>query len=89
MAHLAGECQANGKGDLFEAVKPLLSGESAGLSYAEMARSLNMTEAALKVAVHRLRQRYGEWIRAEIAQTVAGPADIDEELRYLLAVLRE
>jgi RNA polymerase sigma-70 factor (ECF subfamily) len=89
MARLARECQASGKGNLFEAVKPLLSGESAGLSYAELARSLNMTEAALKVAVHRLRQRYGECIRAEIAQTVASPADVDEELRYLLAALRE
>jgi RNA polymerase sigma-70 factor (ECF subfamily) len=89
MAHLAGECQVSGKGNLFEAVKPLLSGESADLSYAEMARLLNMTEAAVKVAVHRLRQRYGECIRAEIAQTVASPADVDEELRYLLAALRE
>src|SRR5262245_39452604 len=68
MARLAKECQADQKGDLFEAVKPLLSGDSAGGSYAEMARSLNMTEGALKVAVHRLRQRYGELIRAEIAQ---------------------
>jgi RNA polymerase sigma-70 factor (ECF subfamily) len=89
MARLAEECRADGKGELFEAVKPLLSGDSAGVSYAEMARSLEMTEGALKVAVHRLRQRYGEWVRAEIAQTVTGPAELDEELRYLLAALRE
>jgi RNA polymerase sigma-70 factor (ECF subfamily) len=47
-----------------------------------------MTEGALKVAVHRLRQRYGELVRAEIAQTVAAPDDVDEELHYLFAVLR-
>jgi RNA polymerase sigma factor (sigma-70 family) len=89
MAHLAKECQAGQKGELFEAVKPLLSGDSAGVSYAEMARSLNMTEGALKVAVHRLRQRYGELVRAEIAQTVADPKEVDQELHYLLGVLRE
>jgi RNA polymerase sigma factor (sigma-70 family) len=89
MACLAKECQADQKEDLFEAVKPFLSGDSAGVSYAEMARSLNMTEGALKVAVHRLRQRYGEWVRAEIAQTVADPKEVDQELHYLLAVLRE
>jgi RNA polymerase sigma-70 factor (ECF subfamily) len=89
MARLAEECQASGKGDLFEAVKPLLSGDSADASYAEIARSLNMTEGALKVAVHRLRQRYGESVRAEIAQTVVNPAELDEELHYLFAALRE
>ena len=89
MARLAEECQASGKAELFEAIKPLLSGDSADASYAEMARSLNMTEGALKVAVHRLRQRYGESVRAEIAQTVASPAELEDELRYLLAVLRE
>jgi RNA polymerase sigma-70 factor (ECF subfamily) len=89
MARLAKECQAGQKGDLFEAVKPLLSGDPAGVSYAEMAHSLSMTEGALKVAVHRLRQRYGELVRAEIGQTVADPKEVDQELHYLLAVLRE
>jgi RNA polymerase sigma-70 factor (ECF subfamily) len=89
MARLAKECQADQKEDLFEAVKPLLSGDSAGVSYAEMAGSLNMSEGALKVAVHRLRQRYGELVRAEIAQTVADPKEVDQELHYLLAALRE
>jgi RNA polymerase sigma-70 factor (ECF subfamily) len=89
MARLAKECQADQKQDLFEAVKPLLSGDSAAGTYAEMGRSLNMTEGALKVAVHRLRQRYGELVRSEIAQTVADPKEVDQELHYLLAVLRE
>jgi RNA polymerase sigma-70 factor (ECF subfamily) len=89
MASLAEECRVSEKADLFEAAKPLLSGDSAGVTYAEMARPLNMTEGALKVAMHRLRQRFGELVRAEIAQTVTSPDDLDEELRYLLAALRE
>jgi len=48
-----------------------------------------MSEGAIKVAVHRLRQRYGELVRAEIAQTVTGPNEVDVELRHLFAVLRE
>jgi RNA polymerase sigma-70 factor (ECF subfamily) len=53
-----------------------------------MAEQLGMTEAAVKVAVHRLRQRYGELLRAEIARTVATPAEVNEELRYLVSVIR-
>ena len=89
MARLKEECLAEGKSALFEKVKPLLSGDSADLSYAEMARSLDMSEGALKVAVHRLRQRYGELVRAEIEQTVVSPEDVEQEMRYLLATLRE
>jgi len=89
MARLGEECRASQKEELFEKVKELLSGDSADASYAQMARSLNMTEGALKVAVHRLRQRYGELVRAEIAQTVASPAEVDQELQHLLATLRE
>jgi RNA polymerase sigma-70 factor (ECF subfamily) len=48
-----------------------------------------MNEGAVKVAVHRLRKRYGELIRAQIAQTVATPAQVDEELEYFFTVLRE
>jgi RNA polymerase sigma-70 factor (ECF subfamily) len=47
-----------------------------------------MTEGAVKVAVHRLRQRYGELLRAEVAQTVTTPVEVDEELRYLVSVIR-
>ncbi len=89
MARLREECRASKKGELFDCVQALLSGDSAGASYAEMGRSLNMTEGALKVAVHRLRQRFGELVRAEIARTVSGPAEVDQELQYLLAALRE
>jgi RNA polymerase sigma-70 factor (ECF subfamily) len=83
------ECRAEQKAELFEKVKPLLSGDSTEAPYAEMARSLNMSEGAFKVAVHRLRQRYGEMVRAEIAQTVADPDEIEQELQELLMALRE
>ena len=52
-------------------------------------RQQKSSEGAVRVAAHRLRQRYGEMIRAEISQTVAKPEDVDEELQHLLAVLRE
>jgi len=89
MARLREDYQANGKGILFEKLEGLLIGQAADASYTQMAASLNMSESAIKVAVHRLRQRYGELVRAEIAQTVASPEEIDEELRYLVALLRE
>jgi len=88
MTCLGAECAASNRGDLFESVRCFLSGEKGELSYGQVAASLNMTEGAFKVAVHRLRQRYGELVRAEIAQTVATQEEADEELRYLFTVLR-
>lgn len=88
MTSLRKECLGSEKEDLFCRVESSLSGEKGEQSYTEIARALNMTEGALKVAVHRLRQRYGELVRGEIAQTVTTPTEVDEELRYLLAVLR-
>jgi RNA polymerase sigma-70 factor (ECF subfamily) len=55
--------------------------------YTETGKRLHMSEAAVKVAAHRLRQRYRELLRAEIADTVASPAEIEDELRQLLAAL--
>jgi RNA polymerase sigma-70 factor (ECF subfamily) len=52
-----------------------------------VAAQLGLSEAALKSAIYRLRQRYGELIRAEIANTVASPAEVEDELRHLFAVL--
>lgn len=89
MSRLREECAANQKGELFAKVEALLSGEKGEASYAEIAEALGMREGAIKVAVHRLRQRYGELVRAEIAQTVTTADEADEELRYLLAVLRQ
>jgi len=88
MTRLRDECQANGKKDLFTRVESLLSGEKGEVSYAGISTALGLSEGALKVAVHRLRQRYGELVRAEIEQTVAKPEDAAEELQYLFSVLR-
>jgi DNA-directed RNA polymerase specialized sigma24 family protein len=89
MSRLREECAANHKSGLFAKVEPYLSGERGEASYAEVGAALQMSEGAVKVAVHRLRLRYGELVRAEIAQTVATPDAADEELRYLFAVLRD
>ncbi|MEO7319666.1 MAG: sigma factor-like helix-turn-helix DNA-binding protein [Chthoniobacteraceae bacterium] len=84
---VGGELREAGKAEHFDALKPWLTGESAALSQAEAAQQLGVSEGAVKVAVHRLRQRFREAIKAEIAQTVPNEADVDDELRHLLAVL--
>jgi RNA polymerase sigma-70 factor (ECF subfamily) len=89
MTRLREECQSEGKALLFEKAEPLLSGGGAGEAYTTLAASLGMNEGAFKMAVHRLRRRYGELVRAEIAQTVSTPEAVEEELRYLCAVLRQ
>jgi hypothetical protein len=62
-------------------------GDQSTLSYATAAAQLGLTEGAVKVAVHRLRGRYRELLRAEIAKTVATPGEVDEELQHLIAML--
>jgi RNA polymerase sigma-70 factor (ECF subfamily) len=88
MARLEEECRSSGKVELFNQTKGLLSGERGEASYAEIAASLDTTVGAIKVAVHRLRQQYGDFIRQEVAQTVVRPEQVDEELRYLVTLLR-
>ena len=56
-------------------------------SYTEVAVRLGITESAVKSAAHRMRQRFRELVRAEVAQTVADPKDVDEEIRHLLSVI--
>ena len=89
MSRLREECQESQKIELFDRVEGCLSGERGERSYGEIGAALHMSAGAIKVAVHRLRQRYGELVRNEIAQTVATPEEVDDELHYLLAVLRE
>lgn len=84
---LESELVVEDKGDFFNALKPFLTGDGEGTAYAEIASTLAMTEGALRVAVHRLRQRYRELLRFEIAQTVSCPEEIDEEIRCLFAAL--
>jgi RNA polymerase sigma-70 factor (ECF subfamily) len=71
----------------FERLKTCLTG-SEPAQYRDIAIALGMTETAVKAAVHRLRQRYGRLLRNEIAETVADEAEVDEEVRHLLAVVR-
>ena len=88
LAALRAEQEEAGKSRHFEELKIFLSGEKTSLSYTEVGRRLDMSEAAVKVAVHRLRARYRELLRAEIANTVANPGEVEDELRHLLSVLR-
>lgn len=84
---LEGELANDGKRDQFEVLKPWLVGDTAEASQLEAARQLELSEGALKVAVHRLRKRFRELVKSEIAQTVGDPAAVKEELRYLVEVL--
>ncbi len=87
LVSLAAELRDEGKAAQFDVLKPWLAGDPAALSQAEAATRLGMSEGAVKVAIHRLRKRYRELVRAEVAQTVPESADVDEELRYLVEVL--
>ncbi len=86
LARLEAEWTARGKQRFFDGLKSTLTGPGEA-SYAAIGAGLGMTEAAVKVAAHRLRRRYRELLREEIAQTVASAEEIDEEIRYLLSCL--
>jgi len=77
------------KARVFDALQIYLSGDKGVLPYAEMALRLNLTEGAIKMAVLRLRRRFGELLRAEISQTVTRPEEVDEEIRCLFAAVTE
>jgi hypothetical protein len=87
LARLRESYATAGRLPVFDTLKGFIWGEQTTLSYAEVAPQLGLTEGAVKVAVHRLRSRYRELLRAEIAQTVASPGEVDEELQHLIAVL--
>jgi len=84
---LEAEYQQAGKAELFAALKQTLTGTRESQPYAVLAGRVGMTEAAVKVAVHRLRKRYRELLRAEIANSVADPEQAEDELRHLFAAL--
>jgi RNA polymerase sigma factor (sigma-70 family) len=83
---LRDELSDAGKSSQFERLKPFLVGQAATKTYASVAIELGMTEAAVKMAAYRMRQRYQQLLRSEIAQTVAKPADVDDEIKSLFAV---
>jgi RNA polymerase sigma factor (sigma-70 family) len=78
---------ATGRGPMFDLLKDYVWGCHNGLSLAEIATRLELTEEAVKKAVQRLRQRFRDALRAEVAQTVTAPDQIDEEMRHLRSAL--
>jgi RNA polymerase sigma factor (sigma-70 family) len=85
MAQLEDEYLGTGRAHLFERLRGCLAKEEDAQPYANIALELNLTEAAVKAAVHRLRARYREILRLEIAKTVASPDEVEGELRHLFA----
>ena len=81
------EYESSGRGTFFEGVRAWLVREARPGEYAAAAETLGLTEGALAVAVHRLRARFRARVREEVAHTVTGPEDIDDEMRYLSRVL--
>src|SRR6266511_4908428 len=88
LTRLRAEYEAAGKLPLFDRLKELLAGESSQPSQAKIADEMQMTENAVKQAFHRLRYRYRQLLREEIAHTVAAPDDVEDELRHFMAVLQ-
>jgi RNA polymerase sigma-70 factor (ECF subfamily) len=88
LTRLESEYRAAGNEKLFDCLREFLSDEPSRRSQAEVATELGMTENAVKQAFHRLRQRYRQLLRDEIAQTVAVPGDVEDELRHFISVLQ-
>ncbi len=87
LARLQSDYVTSGRGPLFDLLKEYVWGEKNASTLAEIAGKLDLTEEAVKKAVQRLRQRFRDCLRAEVAQTVASPDQIDDELRHLRAAL--
>ena len=87
LKHLRAEYASSGRGALFDLLKDYVWGDQNALTLAEIAERLDLTEEAVKKSVQRLRQRFRDSLRAEVAQTIATPDLIDEELRHLRAAL--
>jgi len=87
LERLREDYQAAGKGRVFDRLKDFLTADEGAGTHAEAARELCMTEAAVKVAVHRLRRRYRDELRRRVADTVESAEDVEDEIRYLLKTL--
>jgi RNA polymerase sigma-70 factor (ECF subfamily) len=87
VARLEAESTAAGKAALVSHLLPTLTGGRGNIPLAAIAAELGMTEGAVKTAASRLRRRYGEILREEIARTLADPADVEDEVRALFAAL--
>jgi RNA polymerase sigma factor (sigma-70 family) len=87
LSRLQAEFGATGRGDLFEALQAHFWGDAESTPYPELAERFGLTLANVKITAHRLRQRYRELLREEIAHTVALPSQIDEEIQHLMKVV--
>jgi RNA polymerase sigma-70 factor (ECF subfamily) len=87
LGRLRGEYEAAGRSRLFEYLKGRLTGDPGNVPHARTAAELGLTEGTVKVAVHRMRQRYRDLLREEIAQTLDEPGRVEEEIRALLAAV--
>jgi len=88
LAKLRADYFEAGQGGLFDALQIYLTGDKGAVPYGETAARLNLGESALKMSIQRLRRRFGELLRSEVAHTVSTPAEIDEEIRALFAAAR-
>src|SRR5262249_12952035 len=86
LTRLQNEFRTTGRSDLFDALQAHLWGDSEPVGYAQLAEQFGLTLANVKVTAHRLRQRYRELLREEIAHTVASPDEIDDEIQHLMKV---
>lgn len=87
MSRLTEEYRASGRSGLFEHFQSHLWGDADSIPYEQLSKRLGMSSVHLRVAAHRMRQRYRETLREEIAQTVSNPEEIEDEIRYLLQVV--
>lgn len=87
LENLEKENVAEAKGEVFKVLRQCLVGDRQALAYAALGEQLGMSEGAVKVAVHRLRQRYRALLREEIAHTVSTPGEVEGEMKYLFQVL--
>ena len=87
LARLEDEYRSTGKLAWLETIRPALTTDREAIDYTAVAHKLGMTETAARVAVHRLRQRYRQLIRAEVASTVASPEEVEAEMHHLFQVL--
>jgi RNA polymerase sigma-70 factor (ECF subfamily) len=87
LTRLQAEFGATGRGDLFEALQAHLWGDAESAPYPELAERFGLTLANVKITAHRLRQRYRDLLREEIAHTVALPSQVDDEIWHLMQVV--
>jgi RNA polymerase sigma factor (sigma-70 family) len=87
MGSMREDCVRSGDAARFDRLKPYLTGEEPAVPYRQVAEELGLSESAVKVAVHRMRVRFGQVLREVIAQTVVSPEEIDDEIRFMLSSL--